>query len=224
MSTALVAGATGLVGRRLLDLLLQSGDYDRVHVLNRRPMGVADARLTEHLVDFDVLAAAKDRIGPVDHAFCALGTTIRAAGSRAAFRQVDHDYVVVFASLTRSLGAQCLAVVSSLGADPGSRNFYLRVKGETERDLQVLELPRLIILRPSLLTGDREEFRAGERLSQFMLGVASPLLVGALRRIRPVSDDLVARAMLESVRQGGPALQFIESEEIAGTSGHAPPP
>lgn len=214
MPTAIVAGATGLIGRRLVSLLLESGDYDRVHALVRRPTGVRDARMVEHIVDFNELSSARGDAGPVDHAFCALGTTIRSAGSREAFRRVDHDYVVAFAQLAKALGAQHFAVVSSLGADPGTRNFYLRVKGETERDLQSLDLPRLVILRPSLLTGERTEFRPGERISQLLLGITSPLLVGKLGRIRPVSDQQVAAAMLRSVQGDGPAMQVIQSEDI----------
>jgi uncharacterized protein YbjT (DUF2867 family) len=214
MPTAMVAGATGLIGARLVSLLLESGDYDRVHALVRRPAGVTHERLVEHMVDFNKLSSAGGDVGPVDHAFCALGTTIRRAGSKEAFRRVDHDYVVAFAQLAKALGAQQLVVVSSLGADPGTRNFYLRVKGQTERDLQSLGLPRLVVLRPSLLTGDRTEFRPAERISQLLLGLTSPLLVGKLGRIRPVSDQQVAAAMLRSVKEDGPATQVIESEDI----------
>jgi uncharacterized protein YbjT (DUF2867 family) len=214
LPTALVAGATGLIGRRLVRLLIESDDYDRVHLLVRRPTGITDDRLVEHAVDFDKLPDAGEDVGSADHAFCALGTTIRTAGSREAFRRVDHDYVVAFAKLARDLGAQQFAVVSSLGADPETRSFYLRVKGETERDLEALGLPRLVILRPSLLTGDRDEFRPGEKVSQLLLGITSPLLVGRLGRIRPVSDEQVARAMLESVKNEGPAVRVIESEAI----------
>lgn len=214
MPTALVAGATGLIGRRLVRLLIESDDYDRVHLLVRRPTGITDDRLVEHAIDFDKLPDAGEDVGSVDHAFCALGTTIRTAGSREAFRRVDHDYVVAFAKLARDLGAQQFAVVSSLGADPDTRSFYLRVKGETERDLEALGLPRLVILRPSLLTGDRDEFRPGEKVSQLLLGITSPLLVGRLGRIRPVSDEQVARAMLGSVKNEGPAVWVIESEDI----------
>lgn len=214
MPTALVAGATGLIGRRLVRLLIESDDYDRVHLLVRRPTGITDDRLVEHAIDFDKLPDAGEDVGSVDHAFCALGTTIRTAGSREAFRRVDHDYVVAFAKLARDLGAQQFAVVSSLGADPDTRSFYLRVKGETERDLEALGLPRLVILRPSLLTGGRDEFRPGEKVSQLLLGITSPLLVGRLGRIRPVSDEQVARAMLGSVKNEGSAVRVIESEDI----------
>lgn len=214
MPTALVAGATGLVGRRLVTLLLDANSYDRVHVLGRRSTGIADERLAEHEVDFEGLAGSGPSIGRVDHAFCALGTTIRAAGSKAAFRRVDHDFVLAMAECAKAAGARSFVTVSSLGADPSSGNFYLRVKGETERDLAALGLPRLVILRPSLLTGDREEFRAGERAGKIVLELVSPLLIGRLRRVRPVSDVEVARAMLRLAAGSGEGTRIVESEEI----------
>lgn len=211
---ALVAGASGLVGRALLGRLEESGEYDRIHLLLRRPLGRQDARVLEHLVDFDRLAGSGEAIGRVDAAFCCLGTTIRKAGSKAAFRRVDHDYALEFGRLAAGLGARVLAVVSSLGADPESGNFYLRVKGETERDLSQIGFRSLVVLRPSLLTGDRQEFRLGERIGGAVLGVLSPLMVGTLGRVRPVAADQVALAMAHAVREARDGVQVLESEQI----------
>ena len=219
MPSALVAGGTGLVGRRLVGLLLEAGDYDRIHVVGRRPLGITDERLVEHAVEFEDLGAMAGAIGEVDHAFCALGTTIRAAGSRPAFRRVDHDYVLAVAGFARQQGARCFLTVSSLGADPDSGNFYLRVKGETERDLHDVSFPRLVIFRPSLLTGDRGEFRAGERAGQLVFGLVSPLLVGPLGRIRPVSDRQVAEAMRQLALATDRGVRIVESEEIRRIAG-----
>jgi uncharacterized protein YbjT (DUF2867 family) len=213
-AAALVAGATGLVGRRLVKLLLDGHIYDRVHVLARRSTGLEDERLVEHVVDFEDLARAGPLVGRVDHAFCALGTTIRSAGSEAAFCRVDHDFVVSVAEFAKAAGACSFVTVSSLGADSSSGNFYLRVKGETERDLEALGLPRLVILRPSLLTGDREEFRVRERAGKFVLGLVSPLLIGRLGRVRPVSDIEVAGAMLRLAAGDAEGTRIVESEEI----------
>ena len=212
--SALVAGASGLVGGALAELLSGSGDYDPVHLLNRRRLGLSASPIREHVVDFEHLDSGVSDIDAVDDAFCCLGTTIGKAGSRAAFRRVDHDYVVAFGKLAAKLGARTLVVVSSLGADPRSRNFYLKVKGETERDLGRLQLPSLVILRPSLLTGDREEFRPGERVGGAVLSVVSPLMKGPLGRFRPVSAVRVARAMVMSAREPPTALTVLESEEI----------
>lgn len=211
---ALVAGASGLVGRALLDCLRRRGDYQGVHLLVRRPLGINEARFREHIVDFDRLEDAEPEIGNVDAAFCCLGTTIRKAGSRAAFRHVDHDYVVAFGRLAAALGARVLAVVSSLGADPGSSNFYLRVKGEMERDLVAVGPRSLVILRPSLLTGDRNEFRLGEKIGGAVLSVLSPLMVGGLARIRPVGADQVATAMVQAVRDAPQGITMLESDAI----------
>lgn len=165
-------------------------------------------------MDFEHLGSGVSDIDAVDDAFCCLGTTIGKAGSRAAFRRVDHDYVVAFGKLAAKLGARTLVVVSSLGADPHSRNFYLKVKGETERDLGRLQVSSLVILRPSLLTGDREEFRTGERLGGAFLSAVSPLMKGPLGRFRPVSAARVARAMVMSAREPLTSLTVLESEEI----------
>ena len=207
---ALVAGATGLIGRRLLSLLADSGRYERVHALTRRPLDAGE-RVVEHRVDFAALEQAASAIGPVDEAFCALGTTIRRAGSKSAFRRVDHDYVIAFGLLAKTLGARCLSVVSSLGADPRARNFYLRVKGETESALREMGLPGLALFRPSLLRGPREEFRLGEEV-----GNAAMHLFGALipARYKAVSDRELASAMLAVTAAGVSGVRVIESDEI----------
>lgn len=207
---AMVAGTTGLIGRRLLALLADSGRYERIHALTRRPLE-ARSPVLEHVVDFARLRDAASRIGPVDDAFCALGTTIRQAGSRSAFRRVDHDYVLAFGRLAKALGARSLSVVSSLGADPRSRTFYLKVKGETEADLGSLGLPGLALFRPSLLRGPRDEFRLGEEL-----GNAAMHLFGSIipARFRAVSDLELARAMLAVTAAGVTGVRVIESDEI----------
>ncbi len=211
---ALVAGASGLVGGALVDRLLGSGDYSRIHLLSRRALGMQSDRVREHLVDFERLEEASGAIGRVDHAFCCLGTTIRKAGSQAAFRRVDHDYVLAFGRLAANLGARSLVVVSSLGADPDSRNFYLRVKGETEGDLRQLDLVSLVIVRPSLLTGDRREFRPAERLGAVLLAAASPFMIGPMRRVRPVSASRVAEIMEQAAWEENAGVRIIESEQI----------
>ena len=211
--TALIAGATGLVGAELLDLLLADPEVARVHSLVRRPSGRANDALAEQVVDFSNLAA--DAIAPpVDEAYCCLGTTMRAAGSRDAFRTVDFELVVAFARLALRLGAPSLTVISSLGADPKSRSFYLRTKGEVEQELIALGLPSLGIVRPSLLLGLRRELRIGERAGELGLRLASPLLKGSLARYRPVHARTVARAMVDLGRRRDPGVHVLESDDI----------
>ncbi|PWB73352.1 MAG: hypothetical protein C3F15_09975 [Holophagae bacterium] len=211
--TTLIAGATGLVGAELLDLLLADPEVARVHSLVRRPSGRANDALAEQVVDFSNLAAAAIA-PPVDEAYCCLGTTMRAAGSRDAFRTVDFELVVAFARLALRLGAASLTVISSLGAHPGSRSFYLRTKGEVERELIALGLPSLGIVRPSLLLGQRRELRFGEFAGELGLRLASPLLKGSLARYRPVHARTVACAMAELGRRGEPGVHVLESDDI----------
>jgi len=211
--TALIAGATGLVGAELLDLLLADPSFARVHSLVRRPTGRTGEALAEQVVDFSDLGASAIA-APVGEAYCCLGTTLRAAGSRDAFRRVDFELVVAFARLALRLGADSLTVISSLGADPESRSFYLRTKGEVERELIALGLPSLGILRPSLLLGQRRELRIGERAGELGLRLASPLLVGSLAKYRPVHARTVARAMVDLGGRRDPGVHVLESDEI----------
>ena len=195
--TALLAGATGLVGSQLLELLLRSGDFAAVHTLVRTANGRADPHLVEHVIRFEDLDEYR-LDAEITDAFCCLGTTIRAAGSREAFVAVDRDYVVAFARLARRSGCSRLAVVSAVGADRRSLFFYSRVKGEMESALMEMDFDQLAIVRPSLLLGARDEFRLGEAISTPFAVAASPLLGGSLRKYRPVGGETVARLLLNA--------------------------
>jgi uncharacterized protein YbjT (DUF2867 family) len=177
----LLAGATGLVGSRVLALL-----PDAVPVGRR-----ATGRAGEIVADF----AALPPLPPAEVAICALGTTIRAAGSQAAFRAVDHDAVLAFARAAQTAGVSRLIVVTAVGADPGSSVFYSRVKGEVERDLTSLGFARLDIIQPGLILGPRLERRPVEAFFQAAMPVLNPLLVGGLARYGAVDADTVAAAI-----------------------------
>lgn len=209
--TALLAGATGLVGQALLSELLASPVYDRVVAVGRRAPPVVHGKLIAVPTDFTGFDAVPDGI---DDAYCCLGTTIRVAGSQAAFRRVDYDFVVAFARAAAARGATRLALVSSLGADARSRVFYSRVKGETEDAVAGLGFQTLYILRPSLLLGNRTERRPVERLATALFGLVTPLLQGPLRRYRPLRGDAGARAMLRLMQGGGAGVQIYESEQL----------
>jgi len=212
-SSALLAGASGLIGRALLGLLLATPRYRRVHVLSRRavPDLPAHAKLEVSLVDF----AALPVLPPVDDVFIALGTTIKVAGSEAAFRRVDFDAVVAVARAARAAGANCLLVVSALGADPRSRVFYSRVKGEMEQAVAQLGYPRVVFAQPSLLVGDRARLgqprRAGE---EWALRLLRPALGLVPRAVRPIDADLVARALLRAASEAGPGVTRISSGQM----------
>jgi uncharacterized protein YbjT (DUF2867 family) len=194
--TVLLAGASGLVGRNILDRLLADDAVAAVHVLGRRELPLRHAKLTQHVVALQALPA----LPRVDEAYIALGTTIKDAGSQAAFRAVDFDAVLAVAKAARSAGAPRLGVVSAMGADARSRVFYSRVKGEMEQALSALGFEGLVIARPSLLAGDREALgqpaRAGEELGLKVSRWISPLVP---RNYRPIAAGAVAQSLLETV-------------------------
>lgn len=203
--SALVAGASGLVGRRVVARLLCDPAYAQVRVLARRPPGIAHPRLETVLTDFGDLAA----LGPalaVDDVFCCLGTTLKQAGSRAAFADVDERMVVELARATRAAGAEQFLVVSAVGAGEHALAFYSRVKGRMETAVSALGFAAVQILRPSLLLGERAEHRVGEAFAQRLAPALARLARGPLRRYRPVSADEVAEAMLRLALRGEPGV------------------
>ena len=214
MPTALIAGGSGLVGRHLLRELLAAPEYDRVVAVGRRPLDLVDPKLAQVVAEFTAL----DRHGAelaADDAFCCLGTTRRQAGSREAFRAVDHGAVLAFAWAAQRAGVRRFFTVSAMGANPQSRFFYPRVKGETEEALRVLRFATLALLRPGLLLGRRREFRLGERLATGAHWLLEPLLVGPLEKYRAIDAAVVARAMLRcSYGTGARGVLVFESPDI----------
>ena len=211
--TALVAGATGLVGSHLVRRLLDGGRYGRVTTLGRRPLDLAHPKLDDRVVDFDRLPDAPD-LPASDDAFCCLGTTIKKAGSEEAFRRVDHDYVLDFARRAQRHGATQLLVVSALGADAGSRVFYNRVKGEMERAVAALGFEAVQIVRPALLLGERDVTRPKEKVAELITRPLTPLLRGPLRKVRPIHGDTVAAAMVAAAQVCAPGVHVFESDQL----------
>jgi uncharacterized protein YbjT (DUF2867 family) len=214
MKTALIAGATGLVGSALVAELLADANYGRVVALVRRPLTITHPKLVQVTVDFDRLDQYQDALQG-DDLFCCLGTTIKKAGSQAAFRRVDYDYPLQLGRLARQQGVRQFLVVSALGASPRSRVFYNRVKGELEEALADLGLPALHIFRPSLLLGERSEQRPGERIAIALSRPLTPLLVGPLRKYRPIAAAAVARAMRRVALRAERGVHAYESDQIA---------
>jgi len=208
----LLAGASGLVGRALLAQLLTES-HTQVHALLRRevPDLPAAPQLSRHLIDF----AKPGALPAATELYIALGTTIKAAGSEAAFRAVDFDAVVDVACAARAAGVKRVAVVSALGADAASRVFYNRVKGEMEARLAALGFERLVIARPSLLAGRRGALgqapRLGEQLALSLLAPIGRLLPA---RVRPIDATVVARAMRAALHRSGPQIQIIDSAAL----------
>jgi uncharacterized protein YbjT (DUF2867 family) len=191
--TALLAGGSGMVGRHLLQLLLDSPDYARVISIARNPLPASEKllQLSGDLLD---LAPLRDRLA-ADDVFCCLGTTTAKSG-RTGLEQVDHDMVVEFARAGRLGGGRQFLVVSAIGASAESPAFYSRVKARMEADVATLGYPVVHILRPSLLLGPRAESRPAERLAQIVSPLLAPLMVGPLKPYRPVDAATVAATML----------------------------
>ena len=208
MPSVALLGATGLVGRHCLELLAGDRAFERIVVVARRRFGEATApRVEGHLIDFDQLEAHAD-IFAVDQAICALGTTIRNAGSKERFRAVDYEIPITAARMALKKGARHFLLVSSIGAGASSRSFYLRVKGELEDALRTLGFRSVTIVRPSVLLGDRGEFRFGEEVGK-RFGFLVP------GKWRPVQARDVAKALVRSAKEDLPGLHILESDDIA---------
>lgn len=212
---AFVVGATGLVGRQLLAELVAEPRVERIVAVTRRPLDLSHEKLEVLVTELDELedALAKRQ---ATHAFCCLGTTIAKAGSQAAFRHVDHDLSLAFGRACVEAGVEKLLVVTALGADPRSRVFYNRVKGELERDLAALGLPELHLLRPSLLLGEREERRRAEALAMALAKPLGALLAGPLAKYRAIDASDVAKALLAFALEpkSSQAVTIHESDAI----------
>ncbi len=205
----LLIGASGLVGAHALALALADPRVARVVAPTRRALP-AHPKLENPIVDFEALP--RDAAWwAADGAVSALGTTIRVAGSQAAFRRVDVDYVVETAALARAAGVRAFALNTALGADPSARNFYLRCKGEAERGVEALGFPALTLVRPALIGGERAQPRPMERLAIGITNALSPLLP---RRYRVVHAERIARRLLEGALRDEPGLRIVESEAI----------
>ncbi|USK68899.1 oxidoreductase [Peribacillus asahii] len=214
---ALIVGATGLVGNELLRILLQSNTYENVKALVRKPISIKHPKLTQRLVDFNALEKYEEEFAVYD-VFCCLGTTIKKAGSQEAFKKVDFEYPLKAAKLAKKKGANQFLIISAMGANSQSRIFYNRVKGVIEEALKQVQLPSLHIFRPSLLLGKRNEFRLGERFAEMVSPIFLPLLIGKLRKYKPIQAKDVAQAMYQIAKQNRKGEFVYESNQILNNS------
>lgn len=209
--TALVAGASGLVGGHVLDLLLEDEAYTAITALVRRELPRTHRKLTQHRVDYDRL----DRTLPrADDVFCCLGTTMKRAGSADEFRKVDFTYVERLARLAWQHRAKQFLLVSAVGANPRSRVFYNRVKGDVEEAVRKVAFDAVHIFRPSLLLGHRQEHRPAEWLAMVVGHVLGVAFVGPLARYRPIPARTVAKAMIRAATQAAQGIHVYESDRI----------
>lgn len=202
MKTALIAGTTGLTGTALVTLLLSDTRYDKIIVLVRKSSPVTNPKITEMVVDFEKLASYVEAIDKVDDIFCCLGTTMKKAGSKAAFKKVDYEYPLRLAQLGEKIGINHFLMISAMGANVNSSVFYNKVKGETERDISLLKIPAITFFRPSLLLGDRKENRPGEKVGIAIAKFLSFSMVGPLKNYKAIEVSDIARAMIKEANDG----------------------
>lgn len=212
---AVVAGATGLVGRELLDLLLNRKEYVSVTALVRRRMPMEHPRLRQMVVDYSKLEKLPEELIRDSDVFCTLGTTRRKAGSKRQFEIVDHDYPMALGRLAVRHGAARMLIITALGANESSLFFYSKVKGRVEKGLQSLGLRRLYIFRPSLILGKREERRAGEEAAAWISARLPFLFSGPLSRYKPIAGREIAEGMLGTALTSEDAVAVIPSHEIS---------
>ncbi|MEH7238791.1 oxidoreductase [Bacillus sp. JJ1562] len=211
--SALIAGATGLIGNELLHLMLEAPEYKKVYALVRRPLGLNHSKLTEVVVDFDGLDKYEHYF-VVDDVFVCLGTTIKKAKTQEVMYKIDVDYPVEIGRIARESGAKHYLVVSSMNADINSKIFYSRMKGELEEKVQKLGFEKLSIFRPSLLLGDRNEFRLGEEMAAILFKVLKYIFVGPFRKYRANEGKIVAKAMYKVAQEKVQGKVVYVSEEI----------
>jgi uncharacterized protein YbjT (DUF2867 family) len=191
----LMLGATGLVGGYLLELALKNDAIEKVKVLTRRPIKKTSSKLEQVLVDFEDLEKFPD-VFKVDMIFCCLGTTIKKAGSKENFRKVDYEYPLKSARLAKQNGVSKFIMVTALGSNKKSPIFYSRVKGEVESEIKNLGIDQFIVIRPSLIMGERFEKRKGEKIGQILMKTLNPCLPGPLKKYRGVEAKEIAEVML----------------------------
>lgn len=193
---AVVVGGTGLVGGYVVRELLVQKEYTRVMVLGRRPLDIKHPKLEQALIDWEQPQKSAFALEGVDDVFCCLGTTMKKAGSKEQFRQVDLDYPVLTAQLGKEAGAVQMLAISAMGADPDSRVFYNRTKGEAEEALAAIGLPALHLFRPSLILGARSERRFGEAAATIVMKALDGLMTGRFASYRAIPASFIARAMV----------------------------
>ncbi|MFQ3214096.1 MAG: hypothetical protein ACI9XJ_002705 [Marivirga sp.] len=216
--TACILGASGLVGGHLLDLLAEQDAYAHIKVINRRSLGISDAKIEEIIIeDFDKLDEYVAQLKADDY-YCCLGTTIKKAGSKEAFKKVDFDYVVNIAAVAKENDAHTFSVVSAMGAKAGSMIFYNSVKGEMEDAVIALKNTRTFILRPSLIAGERKEQRAGEDSAQWVFKKLNFLFQGPLKKYGAVEAKQIAYTMVKNALDNESSIQIIESDKIQETA------
>ncbi len=213
LKTAVVFGSTGLVGKTLVEQVLSNPKYRQVLCVNRRQQNIDDHRYKEIIDDLlDVKNLDDIRFG--EDVFCCLGTTIKKAGNKAKFEKIDFDLPVEIGKIAEKKKVKHYIVVSSIGSQADSNNFYLRTKGRMEEAVQKLVIPQITIVRPSMLLGHRKEFRFGEELGKVVMKIFKPLISGKWKKYRAIHADDVAKAMIIIANSEPTGQVIFESKEL----------
>ena len=211
MKSALIIGSTGLIGSELVNLLLDSNDYTKVITFVKRDSGIKHPKLTQYVIDFDKPETYKDLVVGDDF-FCTIGTTIKKAGSQNAFRKVDFEYPKQFAAFALDNKVKQFLIISSLNANAMSGNFYLKTKGEIQDFLKNCAFESVAVLQPSLLLGNRTEFRLGEKVGAFFMKAFSFVFQGNLKKYKPIEGKTVAKALLKIAQKNVKGFKIYESD------------
>jgi uncharacterized protein YbjT (DUF2867 family) len=211
--TILIAGASGLIGNELLHLCLDDNFFSEVKILVRKPLPIQHKKLLQIPVDFDTLNIDTPNTD-ADYYCCTLGTTIKKAGSKEAFKKVDYEYPLTLAKIAEKHHAEKFLIVTALGANKHSNVFYSKTKGEIEYQLQKLNLPQLYIFQPSLLVGNRSENRPAEKLAIGAFSLINPLFMGPFKKYRSINVKAVATAMCFAIKHFNNKQRIILSDEI----------
>jgi len=211
MKTAIVIGATGLVGVNLVNKLNDTKVYEKVTLLVRRKTDLNHLKLEEKIIDFDTI---DPELVKADDIFCAIGTTLKKAGSKENQYKIDCEYPAKIARMAKENGSKQFLLVSSVGADKNSSNFYLRTKGELEEKISNLNFETFITLRPSFIIGDRKEFRLGEMIGIFFASLFRPLMLGGLKKYRGVHAIVIAKKMIKMANDNLKGKIIVESDKI----------
>ena len=213
MKSALLAGSTGLTGKSCLNILLKSEVYEKVIIPVRKKTDTVNEKLVQLIINYDRISDLKNEM-TADDIFSCLGTTIKKAGSKEEFYKVDFKYVYDLAELCRKNGAKTFSLISSVGADKNSGNFYLKVKGEIEDAVIKLGYETTNIFRPSFLAGERNESRPGEKAGLFIMKLLSPLLQGPLKKYRAIDAETVAEVMVKEAQLKNKQVNIFPSDMI----------
>ncbi len=215
--TAIITGASGLIGSKLLTMLLHYNEYEKVISLGRKRLKTKHRKLQQEIVDFDDVGSYEQYLQG-DVLFCCLGTTLKKTPDKEVYYKIDHDYPVNLAKSARAKGVVQFHFVSAIGANESSSNFYLKTKGKTESDLKNAGVDSLFIYQPSLLTGRRKNQRTGERVASFVLKIIEPLLIGGLKKYRSIAGLTVAKAMYKLSLKEKKGVSVYTTDQIKGNA------